>query len=78
MPPPPIYHFLLHLYIPFFEFIQVPNAQFLSYIVSEEGEFVSSALAEQFEYMMESEVEMEVVDKKLGHGKRCKDLLDAS
>ena len=39
------------------------------YIVSEEGGLVSSALAEQFEEMVESKVEMEVVDKKLGCGK---------
>ena len=38
------------------------------YIVSEEGGFVSSALAEQFEDV----VETEVVDKKLGRGKRRK------
>jgi hypothetical protein len=38
------------------------------YIVSEEGGFISSALAEQFE----DEVETEVVDKKLGRGKRRK------
>ena len=43
-----------------------------SYIVSEEGGFVLSTLAEQFEEMVESEVEMEVIDTKLGHGKRCK------